>query len=70
MPGACATTSTRALTNATSDYALQIANKGWKKALSESEGLKKGLNICYGEVTNKHVAEDLGYNYADADKFL
>ena len=33
MPGAVAKTSTMALTNATLPYAVQIANKGWKKAM-------------------------------------
>ena len=35
MPGAVAKTSTVALTNATLPYALEIANKGWKKAMLE-----------------------------------
>lgn len=70
MPGACARTSTQALTNATMDYALKIANKGYKKALLEHPGLKDGLNVCLGHVTNEHVACDLGYPYVPADKML
>src|SRR5688500_9732659 len=34
MPGAVPRTSTLALTNATLPYALQLANKGWKRALT------------------------------------
>ena len=45
MPGAVPMTSTEALTNATVAYAIEIANKGWKKACNENEPLKKGLNI-------------------------
>lgn len=63
MPGACARTSTQALTNATMDYALKIANRGYKAALLENEGLRQGLNVCYGQVTNESVAHDLGYLY-------
>ena len=63
MPGACARTATEALTNATGDYALMIANKGWKKALKEHTGLRHGLNVCDGHVTNESVAHDLGYKY-------
>lgn len=63
MPGACAHTSTQALTNATMDYALMIANQGWQKALRSHAGLREGLNVCLGQVTNKPVAEDLGYTY-------
>lgn len=70
MPGACAQTSTRALTNATTDYALMIANKGYKKALMEHKGLRDGLNVCLGNVTNEHVAEDLGYKYVSPESML
>ena len=63
MPGACARTSTLALTNATMDYALLLANKGWRKALMDSVGLRNGLNVCLGKVSNEHVASDLGYPY-------
>lgn len=70
MPGACARTSTQALTNATGDYALMIANKGWKKALLDHEGLRHGLNVCDGHVTNESVAHDLGYPYVTAERLL
>lgn len=63
MPGACALTSTKALTNATMDYALRIANRGWKNAIAEYPGLRDGLNVCLGHVTNESVATDLGYKY-------
>lgn len=61
MPGACARTSTLALTHATMDYVLALANKGFAKALREDQSLKQGLNIFKGHVTNEPVAFDLGY---------
>lgn len=63
MPGAVARTSTFALTNATLEYALQIANKGWKRALQENEALAKGLNVVNGKVTYKAVADSLNIEY-------
>ena len=63
MPGACARTSTMALTNATSQYALTLANKGYKLAMRADPHLLAGLNVCLGKVTNESVAEDLGYPY-------
>lgn len=63
MPGACARTATLALTHATLPYALEIANKGYKKALRENAGLRDGMNICLGKVTYAPVADDLGYAY-------
>lgn len=70
MPGACARTSTEALTNSTSSYALDIATKGYKKALREDAGLYNGLNVCLGYVTNEHVASDCHYEYHSPEKFL
>lgn len=70
MPGACAHTSTQALTNATTSYALMIANKGWKKALFDHKGLRQGLNVCKGKVTNESVAHDLGYVYVPVEEVL
>jgi alanine dehydrogenase len=70
MPGACSRTSTQALTNATCEYALMIANKGWRRALLDHVGLRMGLNVCYGQVTNESVAHDLNYTYVPAESLL
>lgn len=70
MPGAVPRTSTIALTNDTIPYAVQIANKGYERALLENEALKKGLNVANGYVTFEAVAEALGYDYISADVVL
>lgn len=70
MPGACARTSTQALANALAPYVMEIANKGYKKALRDDPGLKDGLNVCLGDVTNEFVANDCGYSYHAPDKYL
>lgn len=70
MPGACARTATQALTQATMDYAVEIADKGYVKALLENPGLLAGLNVCLGHVTNEHVANDLGYPYVPPEEIL
>ncbi len=70
MPGAVPYTSTLALTNATLPYALQIANKGWKKACADSEELKKGLNVVDGKVVYKGVAEAFNLEYTPVDSIL
>ena len=49
-----------ALTNVTLEYALEIADCGYKKALSENKELAKGLNLECGEVKNRAVAEAHG----------
>lgn len=70
MPGGVPRTSTLALTNATFPYAMQLAKKGWKKALRESVPLQRGLNIVAGEVTYPGVADAFGLPLAAVDKFL
>jgi len=70
MPGAVPMTSTIALTNATLQYALQLANNGWKKACQNNEALKKGLNIVNGEVVYKGVADAFGLNYTPVENVL
>ena len=60
IPGAYPRTSTLALTNATFPYVLQIADKGYKKALEENEALRKGLNLIDGNVVCQGVAETFG----------
>lgn len=63
MPGAVAGTSTYALTNATLPYAVEIANKGYKKAAIENKVIARGLNIVNGKVTLKPIAEQFGYKH-------
>ena len=64
MPGGVPRTSTLALNHATLPFVLAIADKGWKAALQGDVHLRNGLNIAFGKVTCKPVAEALGYKYA------
>ncbi|MFL5607135.1 MAG: alanine dehydrogenase [Gemmatimonadaceae bacterium] len=70
MPGGVPRTSTLALTNATLPYAVQLANKGWKKALKENPALLKGLNITDGKVTYAGVAEAFGMKFHEPAQFV
>ncbi len=70
MPGACARTSTQALTNAIAPYVLEISNKGYKQAMQDDPGLLEGMNVCHGLVTNEHVAHDCGYEYHPATECI
>ncbi len=70
MPGGVPRTSTLALTNATLRYALELANKGWKKALTDNAALRKGLNMTDGHVTYPAVAESFGLPLKDPNQFL
>jgi alanine dehydrogenase len=63
MPGAVPVTSTYALTNATLPFALSIANKGWREAMSFDSSLARGLNVHEGAVYYEAVAKAHGYEY-------
>ena len=64
MPGAVPVASTYALINATLPYAISIANKGWRRALTENADLAKGLNVCEGKVVYEAVATAHGYQFS------
>lgn len=65
MPGAVARTSTVALNNATLPFAIQLAEKGTRKALVENQHLLAGLNVMSGKITYKAVADALGFDYME-----
>lgn len=70
MPGALPRTSTLALNNATLPYAVEIANKGWKKAMQENPEIKRGANVVNGQVAYEGVAEAFGLEHVDIDSLL
>ena len=70
MPGALPKTSTVALTNATLPYALEIANKGWLKAMHQNQEIKLGANVVNGKITYSGVADAFGLEYTPIDKLL
>jgi len=63
MPGAVPRTSTMALTNATLPYVVEIANKGYERAMEENREIARGINLIRGEVMHRAVAESLGMSY-------
>ncbi len=70
MPGAVPRTSTIALTNATLPYTLELANKGWKRAVLESAPLAKGVNVLAGYCTYRAVATALDLPYTPLEQVL
>lgn len=64
MPGAVPVTSAHALNNATLHHGLQLADRGLK-AIVDDPHLRNGLNVHKGRITNRAVAEALGYELAE-----
>ena len=69
MPSAVPVTSANALNNATLHYGLLLADKGLK-ALVDDPHLRNGLNVHRGQVTNRAVADALGYTMAEPQAVL
>ena len=71
MPGAVPRTSTIALTNATLQYGLQIADKGLEKAALDNPAIASGINTYDGKLTCKNVADSFeGYEYTQIESVL
>lgn len=70
MPGAVPKTSTFALTNATLPYAMEIADKGWKRACKENPEIRLGVNVAKGKVTHKGVAKAFGLDHVPVGSLL
>ena len=65
MPGGVPRTSAVALNNATLPFVLALANKGWKKALTDDPHLRNGLNVHKGMITHRGVSDALGYAFVE-----
>jgi alanine dehydrogenase len=70
MPSAVARTATLALTQATLPLALEIANKGFARALADNPGLRDGVQTFKGKVTHAGLAQDTGRPFAALDTLL
>ena len=70
MPGAVPRTSTFALTNATLPYAVDLANKGFERAIAGDSGLKEGVNTYAGKCTYEAVAVSQNIEYTPLDSLL
>ena len=70
MPGAVARTATEALNNATLPFTVALADKGYRRALSEDPHLRNGLNVHSGRITHAQVADALLKPHTPAEEAL
>ena len=59
MPGSVPLTATEALNKVTLPYVLDIANKGFDRAIEEDENLFNGLNLKDKEIVHESVKESI-----------
>ncbi|MBV9491630.1 MAG: alanine dehydrogenase [Verrucomicrobia bacterium] len=67
MPGAYARTATQALTNVTARYVEFIAEYGLEGAIRKQPGLREGINVMTGKLTNRAVAEAHGLPFTPVE---
>jgi alanine dehydrogenase len=70
MPGAVPITSTYALTNATLPYVLALAEHGVEDAIARDPGLRMGVNVARGRVTNAAVAQGVDMPFTPVEDVL
>jgi len=70
MPGGLPRTSTLALTNATLPYIEALADKGWRKAMQDNAGIRRGANVVKGKIAHPGVAGALGLECTPVEKLL
>ena len=70
MPAIVPRTSTFALTNATLSYAVELAEKGLRRALRDNPALQRGANVLYGRVTHAGVAEAFGLEHTPVEELI
>lgn len=70
MPGATPRTATMALAKGNITYLLDIATKGIKLAMSESDSLVTGINLYQGEITFESLGETLDLPFKSVEKVL
>lgn len=70
LPSAVANTASKALSNATIPYIMEIADKGWRKASLENDKLVCGLDFVKGKLTFKETADAHGIAYTNVKDIL
>lgn len=70
MPAAVPFTSTSALTNATFEWLLRLAEYGFPRSLEGAPGLAAGINTCNGHITCREVAQAQGREWTAIEECL
>ena len=70
IPGAVPHTSTYALSSVTTPFVLQLADKGWEKAVCDNEHLRCGVSVVKGALTCAHSAMSLKIKHNPLETLL
>ncbi|WP_425539631.1 alanine dehydrogenase [Microaceticoccus formicicus] len=70
IPGTISRSATYALSNVTTRFALEIANKGWRQAAIDNPSIAKGINLAEGKYVHPAVASAFGQEAVDLNSIL
>jgi len=70
MPSACARTATLALAQVTLPHVVALAGLGMPEALRRDAGLREGLQVHAGRLTDAALAAELGRDFIPVDQAL
>lgn len=70
MPGAYPKSATTALTNATFEYVLKLADMGIVEAVKSDKSLASGVNVYRGVMTNSAVAKLQGLEFQEIETLV
>ncbi|OQX29087.1 MAG: alanine dehydrogenase [Spirochaeta sp. LUC14_002_19_P3] len=70
MPGGVSRTSTQALTSATLQFGMEIAQKGLEQAARDNSAIAKGINTYGGKLVYKAVADAFGMPFTSITEIL
>lgn len=70
IPGAVPHTSTYALNHATIPYTLELADKGWRNAMTSNRHLRTGLSVVAGQLTCPQAGQSLDMPFITPEEAL
>ena len=70
MPGAYPKSATTALTNATFEYVLKLADMGTIESIKSNKALALGVNVFNGVMTNSAIAKLQGLEFQDIETLV
>jgi len=70
LPSAVARTASNALCNTSLPYVMEIAEKGWVKAIKDNVALRRGVGFAYGYLTFKPTADVQNRPYTSPEEVI
>lgn len=70
LPSAVPRTSSWIFSKMVLPLVMEVATKGWRKAIKENTFLASGITTALGKIVNKEIAEHLGFSWIPIEKII